>query len=53
MKIHSLMANVGVIVLLSLLSPSLGSIQRMAEHAALSITLVEYVTKLLKKEEQS
>ncbi|MEG4424934.1 MULTISPECIES: hypothetical protein [unclassified Microcoleus] len=49
MKIKSLIANVGVTAVLTLVPPSSGSILHMVEKAALSITVVEYVTKLLDK----
>lgn len=53
MKIHSLIANIAVTAVLTLLPPSSGSIQHMVEKAALSITVVEYAAKLLDKEDQS
>jgi len=49
MKIKSLIANVGVTAVLTLVLPSSGSIQDMVQNAAVSITLVEYATKLLDK----
>jgi hypothetical protein len=53
MKISSLIANIAVTAMLTVLSPKAGSIQYMVENAALSITLVEYATKLLDKEDRS
>jgi hypothetical protein len=49
MKIKSLIANVGVTAVLTLVLPSSGSIQDMVQNAAVSITLAEYATKLLDK----
>jgi len=49
MKIKSLIANVGVTAVLTLVFPSSGSIQDIVQNAAVSITLVEYATKLLDK----
>jgi hypothetical protein len=40
-------------VMLTLLSPSSGRIQDMAESAAVSITLVEYAAKFLTKKDRS
>jgi hypothetical protein len=49
MKIKSLIANVSVTAVLTLVLPSSGSIQDIVQNAAVSITLVEYATKLLDK----
>jgi len=51
MKTQSLMANIALIGMLTLLPLSSGSIQ-MLEKLAISITLVDFATKLLDKENQ-
>jgi len=51
MKMHSLVANIAVTAVLTLLSPSSGSSHNMVENTAVSITLVEYATKLLDKKD--
>jgi hypothetical protein len=51
MKTQSLRANIALIAMLTLLPLSSGSIQ-MLEKLAISITLVDFATKLLDKENQ-
>jgi hypothetical protein len=51
MKIQSLMANIALTAMLTFLPLSSGSIQ-MLEKLAISITLVDFATKLLDKEDQ-
>ena len=51
MKTQPLMANIALIAMLTLLPLSSGSIQ-ILEKLAISITLVDFATKLLDKEDQ-
>jgi hypothetical protein len=53
MKLKSLIITTALTVMLTLLSSSSGSIQDMAESAAVSITLVEYAAKFLTKKDRS